>query len=55
MVTTGHVVEDYYIGHTHVRICDDYCRDKTPEQVREILDRIAKNAIRHLSAAEIKK
>lgn len=42
MVPTGHVVKDFYIGNTHVRICDDYCRDKTPEEVQAILDRIAK-------------
>ncbi len=37
----GHVVEDFYIGDIHVRICDDYCRDKTPEDVDKILKRIA--------------
>ena len=41
----GNVVEDFYIGNTHVMICDDYCRDKTPEQVQEILDRIAARAL----------
>lgn len=38
----GHVVKDFYIGNTHIKICDDSCRDKTPEQVQEILDRISK-------------
>lgn len=47
----GHVVRDYYIGNTHVRICDDYCRDKTPEDVQEILDRIAARALPALQAA----
>lgn len=37
----GHVVEEFYIGNTHIRICDDYCRDKTPEEVEAILKRIA--------------
>lgn len=43
--TIGHVVEDYYIGRTHIRICDDYCRDQTPEQAQAILDRIAARAL----------
>lgn len=51
MVETGNVVMDFYIEGTHVRICDDYCRDKTPEQVEEILRRIAANAIGPLTAA----
>lgn len=39
--TEGHVVKDFYIGNTHIQICDDYCRDKTKEEVDEILARIA--------------
>jgi hypothetical protein len=35
----GHVVKDYMDGRVHVRICDDYCRNKTPEEIQEILDR----------------
>ena len=42
---TGHVVEEFYHGHVHVRICDDYCRDKTKEEVDAILARIARNAL----------
>ena len=51
MVPTGHVVEEFYIGNTKVRICDDYCRDKTPEDVERILRRIAANALRAFQAA----
>lgn len=32
-VPDGHVVKDYYIGHTHIKICDDCYRDKTPEEL----------------------
>ncbi len=53
MVPVGNVVKDYYIGHVHVRICDDYCRDKTQEEVDEILKRIARNAIGPLTVAAI--
>lgn len=42
MVATGNVVKDFYVGNTHIRICDDYCRDKTPEQVKQILANIAR-------------
>ncbi len=51
----GHVVMEFKSGNTTLRICDDYCRDKTPEQVDAILDRIAKNAYRHLYAQEMQK
>lgn len=36
----GHVVEEYKFGNTRCRICDDYCCNKTPEDVKKILDRI---------------
>lgn len=36
----GNVVKEVHIGNSVVYICDDYCRDKTPEDVRKILDRI---------------
>ena len=35
--TKGNVVWEQKIGATTVRICDDYCRDTTPEQVEAIL------------------
>ena len=37
----GNVVKDFKIGNTRIKICDDYCRDKTPKDVQAILDRIA--------------
>lgn len=37
----GHVVEEKKIGNTRILICDDYCRDKTPEEIEQALDRIA--------------
>jgi len=37
----GNVVKDFLIGNTRIKICDDYCRDTTPEAVQAILDRIA--------------
>ena len=51
MVAEGHVVKDFYVGHTHIVICDDYCRDKTPEEVKETMRRIARIAIGSMRAA----
>ncbi len=37
----GHVVKDFMLGDTRIKICDDYCWDKTPEDIQSALDRIA--------------
>lgn len=42
------VAQDFYIGHTHVRIATDYCRPR--EEVPEILRKIARDAQRALAA-----
>lgn len=34
------VVEEYKIGNTTIKICDDAYRDKTPEDIKKILERI---------------
>lgn len=51
MVVTGNVVEEFNLGNTRIKICDDYCRTKTKEEVEEILKRIAKNTIGPLSVS----
>lgn len=57
MVAEGNVVKDFYVGHTRIKICDDCCRDTTPDQVEEIMTRIARIAISSMrrAAAEEKK
>lgn len=50
-VVTGNVVKEFNIGKTRIKICDDYCRDKTKTDVDEILKRIARNAIGPLTVA----
>ena len=55
MVPVGNVVEEFIIGNTKVRICDDYCRDKTPEEVDAILKNIAETVRGPLIAAAEKK
>lgn len=42
-------VEEFKIGNTNVKIADDYCRDKTPEDVNAILKRIGVNALPHFA------
>ena len=41
MTADGNVVKDFQIGNTRIKICDDYCRDTSSEEVQAILDRIA--------------
>jgi len=36
-----HIVKEFNVGNTRVKIADNYCRDKTREEVDEILKRIA--------------
>ena len=36
-----HVVEEFMLGGTRIRIADDYCRDVTVAEVDVILKRIA--------------
>ena len=49
-IKEGNVVRDFKIGNTRVKICDDCCRDKTPDQVDAILKRIAQAVQECLSA-----
>ena len=46
----GHIVKEWYDGNTRCIICDDYCRNKTPEEVEAILDHIADIAYPNLYA-----
>ena len=51
----GHVVKDYYIGNTHIFICDDCYRDKTPEEINEQEQRISDTCIRLMKHAYLRK
>ncbi len=51
----GHIVKEWYDGNTHCIICDDYCRDTTPEEVEAILDHIADIAYPNLYAQEMRR
>ena len=45
-----HIVEDFMVGNTRIQIADNYCRDKTPEDVQRILRKIARDAQAAISA-----
>jgi hypothetical protein len=47
------VVDDFYIGRTHIRVHDDYfCRS---EEIPVILERISRNASLALQAETVRK
>lgn len=46
------VVEEYKDGNTTVKICDNCCRDKTPEDVQRMIKNIARIALDSYKAAE---
>jgi hypothetical protein len=45
-------VKEFMIGNTRIRIADNYCRDKTPEDVQRILKEIGHNAYAAIAAAK---
>ena len=47
----ANIVRDFYIGHTRIKIADNYCCDKTQQDIDEILTRIAQKAQKHINAA----
>lgn len=56
MTDTGqspNIVREFTIGNTRIKIADDCCRDKTPEDVRRILKEIAQSAQAAISAAAL--
>lgn len=46
----GNCVKEIVEGESRIRICDDYCRKKSQEDVKEILNNIAKKVQPCLSA-----
>ena len=51
-VKQGNIVKEFSLGNTKVRIADDFCRDKTPEEVDAILKRISCIALNHMLSKE---
>lgn len=46
----AHIVRDFSIGSTRIKIADNYC-SRNAEEVKRILNRIAEHARRHIIAA----
>lgn len=45
------VVEEFHLGNTKIQFCDDYCKDKTPEQIDEIMQNIMRIYVSHYAKA----
>lgn len=45
-----HIVQEFNIGNTRVKIADNYCADKTPEDVKKVLEKMARIAQEHFTA-----
>lgn len=43
------IVKDYYAEHTHIQICDDYCKKVSREEAEKVLGRITKNALQYFN------
>lgn len=54
-VKMGNVVEEYKLGNTTVKICDDFCRDKTDEEVQAIINRISVIVFKILFGSSVEK
>lgn len=47
----NNVVEEFKLGNTRVKICDDYCYNCLDDDIEDILARIAYRALEHFTAA----
>lgn len=47
----ANIVQDFFIGHTRIKIADNYCCNKTQRDIDEILTRIAQKVQKHINAA----
>ena len=47
----NHVVEEFMLGATRIKICDDYCYNRLDTDVEAILAKIARRAQEHFTAA----
>lgn len=47
------VAREFVIGNTRIKICDDYCKNKSPEEVDAILRGIAIKATECLASVAV--
>lgn len=48
----NNVVEEFKLGNTRIKICDDFCYNRLDTDVEAILARIAHRAQEHFTAAQ---
>lgn len=53
MTVQPNIVRDYKIGNTRIKVADNYCKDKTADDVKRILQSVAAKAQRSLSAEAV--
>lgn len=47
----NNVVEEFKIGNTRIKICDDYCYNRLDKDIEEILARIARKSQEYFAVA----
>ena len=48
----NNIVEEFNLGETQVKICDDYCYNRLDTDIEAILNSIARKAQEHFTAAQ---
>ena len=48
----NNIVEDFKLGNTSIKICDDYCYNRLDTDIEAILNSIARKAQEHFTAAQ---
>lgn len=54
-IPEGHVVKEFMIGNTRVKICDDYCRNQTREEAEAIMANFCRVCLPYLQKAELER
>ena len=48
----NNIVEEFKLGNTSIKICDDYCYNRLDTDIEAILNSIARRAQEHFTAAQ---
>lgn len=46
----NHVVEEFVLGNTRIKICDDHCYNRSDKEIEAILAQIARKAQEYFTA-----
>ncbi|NLM63643.1 MAG: hypothetical protein GX190_04965 [Mollicutes bacterium] len=50
----NNIVEEFKLGNTKIKICDDYCYNCVSSEVKDILIQMARRALEHFMASSQK-